>query len=167
MPAQIVPNYKELAKVLAEIREGRTVALTNGCFDLLHVGHIRLLRDAARQGDMLVVALNDDESVRRNKGNDRPVVPLEERMEVIASIEGVDFVTSFGEPTAHFMLDTVRPQVHVKGSDWVAENVPERDIVEAYGGRIAICGDPKTHSSTELARRAAAQSASAQSTGES
>lgn len=167
MTARIVPDYKELARALAAIREGRTIALTNGCFDLLHVGHIRLLQDAARQGDLLVVALNDDESVRRNKGNDRPVVPLEERMEVMASIEGVDFVTSFGEPTAHAMLDTVRPHVHVKGSDWAAEDVPERDIVEAYGGRIAICGDPKTHSSTELARRAAARSESTRSTEES
>lgn len=154
MSARIVPDYRALAAELAAVRAGRVVALTNGCFDLLHVGHVRLLREAAEQGDLLVVALNDDASVRANKGPARPVVPLAERMEVLAAIVGVDFVTSFGEPTAHGLLDALRPDVHVKGTDWSAEEVPERDVVLAYGGRIAICGDPKTHSSTELARRA-------------
>lgn len=154
MPARIVPDHRVLAAELAALRAGRAVALTNGCFDLLHVGHVRLLREAAEQGDLLVVALNDDASVRANKGPARPVVPLEERMEVLAAIEGVDYVTSFGEPTAHALLEALRPDVHVKGTDWSADEVPERDVVLAYGGRIAICGDPKTHSSTDLARRA-------------
>lgn len=154
MPARIVPDYRALAAELAALRTGRVVALTNGCFDLLHVGHVRLLREAADEGDVLVVALNDDASVRANKGPARPVVPLEERMEVLAAIAGVDYVTSFGESTAHELLGALRPDVHVKGTDWRADEVPERDVVLAYGGRIAICGDPKTHSSTDLARRA-------------
>ncbi|MCP3920300.1 MAG: adenylyltransferase/cytidyltransferase family protein [bacterium] len=149
----IVADYRELAEQLARIREGRALALTNGCFDVLHVGHVRLIRAAAQEGDVLVVALNTDESVRRNKGEKRPFVPLDERMEVIDALEGVDFVTSFGEPTADGLLEALRPDVHVKGTDWTAENVPERDVVLAYGGRIAICGDPKSHSSSEILDR--------------
>jgi rfaE bifunctional protein nucleotidyltransferase chain/domain len=148
--ARIVPSYAELARELEGLRAGRTVALTNGCFDVLHVGHVRLLQAAAREGDLLVVALNDDASVRENKGEGRPHVPLEERMEVLAAIDGVDFVTSFGEPTAAGLLEALRPDVHVKGTDWTVETVPEREVVVGYGGRIAICGDPKTHSSTGL-----------------
>ena len=155
MSATIVPAYSELAPRLAEARAGRTVALTNGCFDLLHVGHVRLIREAAREGDLLVVALNDDASAAANKGPGRPIVPLVERMEVIAALKGVDFVTSFGEPTAHGLLESLRPDVHVKGTDWEVEDLPERDVVLGYGGRIAICGDEKTHSSSELARRLA------------
>lgn len=155
MSAQVIPDYLVLAERLASERQGRTVAMTNGCFDILHVGHVRLLRAAAEEGDLLVVALNTDESVRGNKGPGRPLVPLEERMEMIAALSGVDFVTSFGEATPHLLLEALRPDVHIKGTDWTAETVPERTVVEAYGGRIAICGDEKTHSSTELARRMA------------
>jgi rfaE bifunctional protein nucleotidyltransferase chain/domain len=151
LTARVVPDYAELASILAVEREaGRTVALANGCFDVLHVGHVRLLAEATEHADLLVVALNDDESVRTNKGAARPFVPLEERMEVIAAIEGVRYVTSFGEPSAESLLAALRPDVHVKGTDWTAETVPERDVVLAYGGRIAICGDPKTRSSTTL-----------------
>jgi len=148
--AQIIASYTELATALAALRRGRTVALTNGCFDLLHVGHVRLIAAARAHGELLVVALNTDASARRNKGPARPVVPLGERMEVIAALAGVDFVTSFDEPTASELLGAIRPDVHVKGTDWTRETVSERAIVEAYGGRIAICGDPKTHSSTAL-----------------
>ncbi len=151
MSARVVPDYRELARVLeSERRSGRAVALTNGCFDVLHVGHTRLIADAVEQGDLLVVALNSDASARANKGPRRPHVPLAERMELIAALVGVDYVTSFDEPTAAPLLEALRPDVHVKGTDWTAETVPERDVVLAYGGRIAICGDPKTHSSTEL-----------------
>lgn len=154
MHAEIELDYRRLAERLESVRKsGLRLALTNGCFDVLHVGHVRLLREARAQGDLLVVALNDDASVRANKGDARPWVPLEERAEVIASLRGVDYVTSFGEPTAAELLATLRPDVHVKGTDWTAETVPERAIVEAYGGTIAICGDPKTHSSTALIRR--------------
>lgn len=155
MSAQVIPDYLELAELLSPLRQGRSVAMTNGCFDILHVGHVRLLQAAAKEGDLLVVALNTDESVRGNKGPGRPLVPLEERMEMIAAIAGVDFVTSFCEPTPDLLLEALRPDVHIKGTDWTAETVPERTVVEAYGGRIAICGDEKTHSSTELAQRMA------------
>ena len=151
MSARVVSDYRELADILgAERRAGRSVALTNGCFDVLHVGHVRLIAAARGEADILVVALNSDQSARENKGPDRPHVPLAERMELIAALEGVDFVTRFGEPTAEQILAALRPDVHVKGTDWTEETVPERDVVIAYGGRIAICGDPKMHSSRQL-----------------
>ena len=154
MIARIVADHGDLKPILAAARRGgRTVALTNGCFDLLHVGHIRLVRDASSLADMLVVAVNSDASAHTNKGPGRPILPVTERMEVVAAIAGVDFVTSFDEPTAAGLLDSLRPDVHVKGTDWTADTVPERDIVRAYGGRVEIAGDPKTHSSSELISR--------------
>lgn len=154
MSGRIVERYRELAPLLeAERRGGRTVALTNGCFDVLHVGHVRLLRGARDKGDILVVALNSDASARENKGEGRPHVPLGERMEIVAAISGVDFVTSFGEPSAGPLLEALRPDVHVKGTDWTPGTVPERDVVLGYGGRVEIAGDPKRHSSTELIER--------------
>ena len=140
----------EAGELFVMEREGRVVALTNGCFDILHVGHVRMIQAAAQEGDLLVVALNTDASVRRNKGDGRPFVPLEERMEVIAALAGVAFVTSFPESTADALIAALKPEVHVKGTDWTADAVPERAAVEAYGGRILIAGDPKTHSSTGL-----------------
>jgi len=151
--ARVVPDPRELAPLLEQARaRGARVALTNGCFDVLHVGHLRLLREARSLADLLVVALNDDASARANKGDGRPLVPLAERMELLSGIEGVDFVTSFGEPTAAALLDRLRPEIHVKGTDWTSETVPERDVVLAYGGRVVIAGDPKTHSSSDLVR---------------
>jgi rfaE bifunctional protein nucleotidyltransferase chain/domain len=151
---RIAPDYRELATELDEQRRrGRTVVLTNGCFDVLHVGHVRLIRAAQELGDLLVVALNSDASTRANKGEGRPRVALAERMEMVAALEGVDWVTSFDEPTAGPLLQTLKPDVHMKGTDWTAETLPEREVVLAYGGRIAIAGDPKTHSSTELIER--------------
>ena len=146
----VVPDYRELGEQLASQRAGRTLALANGCFDILHVGHVRLLREASSAADLLVVALNTDESVHRNKGPGRPHITLTERMEIIAALKGVHAVTSFPEPTAENLLEALRPDVHVKGTDWTADTVPERATVEAYGGRILIAGDDKTHSSTEL-----------------
>ncbi len=154
MSAEVVPDYRELARRLAPARAaGKSVALANGCFDLLHVGHVRLLREARGHGDLLVVALNSDASARALKGEGRPWVPLAERMEVVAALGGVDFVTSFGEPTASPLIDALRPEVQIKGTDRSPESVPEREQLERHGGRIVICGDPKTHSSTELGRR--------------
>lgn len=154
MNARIVSPYTRLAPLLEELRRrGRSVALANGCFDLLHVGHVRLLRAAGELADTLVVALNSDASAQRNKGPGCPLVPLEERMELIAALEGVDYVTSFDEPSAAALLDTLRPDVQVKGTDWTEDSVPEGDVVRAYGGRVAIAGDSKTHSSSDLARR--------------
>jgi rfaE bifunctional protein nucleotidyltransferase chain/domain len=152
--ARIVVDYQEVARLLEEARgEGRTVALANGCFDVLHVGHIRLLAEARGVADILVVALNTDESVGRHKGAGRPYVPLDERMEVIAALEGVAFVTSFPETTADGLIESLRPDVHVKGTDWTVETVPERAAVEAYGGRIVIAGDEKTHASSDIIDR--------------
>lgn len=158
MSARIVPDYRELARELqrdqgSSATPAMRLVLANGCFDVLHVGHVRLLCAARELGDVLVVALNTDESVRRNKGAGRPRVPLGERMEVVAALAGVDYVTSFAEPTAHDLVDALRPDVHAKGTDWTADAVPERAAVERWGGRVAICGDPKTHSSTELIGR--------------
>ena len=151
MSARVVPDYHQLAPLLdAERGRGRAIALTNGCFDLLHVGHVRLLAGARALADVLVVALNSDASAAAYKGADRPVVPLAERMEVVAAVADVDFVTSFDEPSATALLATLRPEVHVKGTDWTAETVPERDIVVGYGGRVAIAGDAKTHASSDL-----------------
>ncbi|MDP6387490.1 MAG: adenylyltransferase/cytidyltransferase family protein, partial [Planctomycetota bacterium] len=116
MTATIVPDYHELQERLEPLRQGRTLALTNGCFDILHVGHVRLLSAASTQAELLVVALNTDESVHQTKGAGRPLVPLEERMEIIAAIEGVDYVTSFPETLANDLLDALRPDVHVKGT---------------------------------------------------
>lgn len=154
MSARIVADYRALARELgAERAGGRRVALANGCFDLLHVGHVRLLAAARRHAEILVVALNDDASVRRNKGGDRPLVPLEERMEVVAALDGVDYVTSFGETTADELIRALRPEILVKGTDRKAESIPEAATLEACGGRVVICGDPKQHSSSELVAR--------------
>ncbi|MFT5058730.1 MAG: rfaE bifunctional protein nucleotidyltransferase chain/domain [Planctomycetota bacterium] len=154
MSADVIENYTDLAPLLQRQTEaGRTIALTNGCFDLLHVGHIRLLQAAANEADLLIVALNSDESVRGNKGQGRPLVPLAERMEVLAALECVHYVTSFTEPTADALLETLRPTVYCKGTDWTADQVPERATAEKIKARIAICGDAKSHSSSELAER--------------
>lgn len=154
MTAEIVVDRDELARRLGEERErGRTVVLANGCFDLLHVGHVRYLQGAAREGDVLVVALNSDESVRNNKGPERPVQPAEDRAEILAAMECVDFVTVFGEPTADDLIRALRPDVHAKGTDWTAERVPEAETVRSIGGRVAIVGDPKERSSSDLLGR--------------
>ena len=154
MTARIVPDYHELARLLERERAaGSSVALANGCFDVIHVGHVRLLADARRQADLLVVALNSDASVRAIKEPGRPHLPLAERMEIVAAFEGVDYVTSFEELTAGPLIETLRPEVQVKGTDRSPESVPEREILERFGGRIVICGDRKTHSSTELVAR--------------
>lgn len=150
MTARIELDYRSLARELAGPRAGRSVALANGCFDLLHVGHVRLLAAARREAEILVVALNTDESVREAKGSGRPAVPLVERAEVIAALSGVDYVTSFGEPTADALIEALRPEVQIKGTDRDPSSVPERATLEKYGGRIAICGDPKSHSSSAL-----------------
>ena len=137
----------------AERAAGRTIVLANGCFDLIHVGHVRYLEAAKKEGDVLVVAINTDESVRRNKGEGRPFVPQDERAEVLAALRCVDYVTAFGETTADDLIRALRPNVHAKGTEWRADNVPELATVREVGGRVVICGDPKTHSSSEIARR--------------
>ena len=136
-----------LAKELAEPwNQSKTLVLTNGAFDILHVGHIRCLQAASELGDILVVAVNTDESVRRLKGEGRPVVPLQERMEILAAFEGVDYVIPFGEDDPRQVIRTLRPDIHAKGTDYREEEMVEKDEVLKYGGRIEICGDPKDHS---------------------
>lgn len=140
-------------RVDRERAAGRTVAFANGCFDLLHVGHVRYLESAAREADLLVVAVNDDDSVRRLKGEGRPILAAAHRAELVAALRCVDYVVIFPEPTVGPLLDELRPDVHCKGTDYTLDTVPERDIVKAYGGRIAIVGDPKDHSTRDLLAR--------------
>ena len=129
---------------------GRSVAFANGCFDVLHVGHIRYLQGAAEQGDVLVVGVNGDESVRELKGAGRPAMSENERAEIIAAIRGVDYVTIFRERSPARLIGDLKPDVQCKGTDYTADSVPEAEVVRSYGGRVAIVGDPKDHSTTEL-----------------
>lgn len=142
------------AQVASLRKEGKTVALANGVFDFLHVGHVRYLQAARGLADVLVVAVNSDASTRAHKGPSRPVVPAEERAELLAAMACVDHVTIFDAPDVRAVLRALHPDVHVKGTDYTEATVPERDEVLAYGGRVAVAGDPKDHSSTELLRRA-------------
>jgi len=130
-------------------RSGQTIAFANGCFDLLHAGHIRYLQAAAAEADRLIVAVNDDVEAAR-KGPGRPILPAADRAELVAALRGVDCVTVFHEPTVAPLLTLLRPDVHCKGTDYTAESVPERETVLSYGGRIAIVGDPKDHSTRDL-----------------
>jgi len=132
---------------------GRTIAFANGCFDILHVGHVRYLESAAREADVLVVALNDDDSVRQLKGDGRPILPAADRAELVAALRCVDYVVMFSETNVGPLLTALRPDVHCKGTDYTIDSVPERDIVLGYGGRTAIVGDPKDHSTRELLAR--------------
>jgi D-glycero-beta-D-manno-heptose 1-phosphate adenylyltransferase len=130
--------------------KGRTVVLANGCFDLFHVGHIRYLRAAKSQGDVLVVAINSDSSVRRLKGPGRPILPQEERAEILTAFSFVDFVTIFAEATVTEVLLALKPDIHVKGSDYTRQTVPERNTVKSYGGRVAIVGGPKIRNTSQV-----------------
>jgi D-glycero-beta-D-manno-heptose 1-phosphate adenylyltransferase len=132
---------------------GEQIILTNGCFDLLHVGHVRYLRAAKALGGKLVVAVNSDLSARALKGEGRPRVPAAERTEILAALTDVDAVTVFDSLDVRDVVQLLRPDIHAKGTDYTADNVPERDVVIACGGRVAIVGDPKDHSTTELLRR--------------
>ncbi len=151
--ARILERNRLIARVAIARKGGARVVFANGCFDLLHVGHVRYLEAAKGLGDLLVVGVNSDEQVRRLKGEGRPFVPERERAEVIASLRAVDYVTVFHEPTVTELLLAVRPDIHAKGTDYTEETVPERDIVRAYGGRVCIVGDPKDHSSPDMVGR--------------
>ncbi len=151
---EIVADRAELVRRCDRLRaEGRRIVLTNGAFDLLHVGHVRALADAASRGDVLVVGVNDDASVRRLKGEGRPVVPAGERAEVLAALAAVDYVHVFAEGDVRPLLRALRPHVHAKGRDYTVETVPERETAREVGAEIAIVGDPKDHSSTDLLAR--------------
>ncbi len=143
--------------VIAETRSakqaGQTIVLANGCFDVLHAGHIRYLQGARVLGDVLIVAINADDQVKVLKGIGRPILTELDRAELVASIDAVDFVTIFDEPTVEQLLLAIKPHVHAKGTDYTQETVPERDVVRSYGGRVAIVGDPKNHSTSEMLKR--------------
>jgi rfaE bifunctional protein nucleotidyltransferase chain/domain len=132
---------------------GRTIAFANGCFDLLHVGHVRYLQAAAAEADRLVVAINDDRSVEALKGRGQPIVSAADRAELVAALRGVEYVVVFGDATVERLLRLLRPDVHCKGTDYSVDTVPERAVVQAYGGRTAIVGDEKTHSTRDLISR--------------
>ncbi len=149
-----VLDRKQLEEQVARNRaRGLTHAFANGCFDVLHVGHVRYLEAASHEADRLIVAINDDKAVRRLKGPNRPIMSAAERAELVAAFRAVDYVVVFDEPTVAPLLTLLKPDVHCKGTDYTADTVPERDTVRAYGGRIAIVGDPKDHSTRELVER--------------
>jgi len=132
---------------------GSRIVLANGCFDVLHVGHIRYLAGARELGDLLIVGVNSDQQVAIQKGAGRPIMPALERAELLAALESVSYVTVFDEPTVEALLLALKPDVHAKGTDYTVNTVPEREVVKSYGGRIAIVGDPKDHSTSEILSR--------------
>ena len=150
MNAPILDEQRLIDALAAERRAGKRIAFANGVFDVLHVGHVRYLQGAAAIADVLVVAVNGDESVRALKGPSRPVMGESERAEIIAAIRGVSYVTIFSERSPGRLLGILRPDFHAKGTDYTADSVPEAGLVRAYGGEVVIVGDPKDHSTTAI-----------------
>jgi rfaE bifunctional protein nucleotidyltransferase chain/domain len=151
--AEILDRNTLVTRVQQDRAHGLTIAFANGGFDLLHVGHVRYLEGAKREADRLVVAINSDQSVRAQKGPARPILAESDRAELVAALRAVDYVVIFDEPTVAPLLELLKPDVHCKGTDYTVDTVPERDTVRGYGGRIAIVGDPKDHSTTDLLSR--------------
>ena len=147
---QVVGEQELIGLAAADRRAGRTIAFANGCFDVLHVGHVRYLSGAAAEADRLIVAVNNDASVRGLKGEGRPLMEEAARAEMVAALRDVDYVVLFGDRSVDRLLQTIKPDVHCKGTDYTVDTVPERETVRAYGGRIAIVGDPKDHSTKDL-----------------
>jgi D-glycero-beta-D-manno-heptose 1-phosphate adenylyltransferase len=153
MSAQKILSREGLKQRVAAWRQaGESITLANGCFDLLHVGHVRYLHAARKLGGRLIVAINSDDSVRALKGEGRPLMPASERAEILSALADVDAVVIFPEPDVRALIREVRPDVHAKGTDYTAETVPERDVVAQCGGRVEIVGDAKDHSATEIIR---------------
>jgi D-glycero-beta-D-manno-heptose 1-phosphate adenylyltransferase len=149
-----VLSESDLADAVTRDRAaGLTIALANGCFDLLHVGHVRYLQAASAEADRLIVAVNDDRSVSSLKGSGRPILGAADRAELVAAVRGVDYVVVFDDPTVERLLLRLKPDVHCKGTDYTIDSVPERGAVQSYGGRTAIVGDPKNHSTRNLLTR--------------
>ena len=146
----------ELAEIVAALKEnGKTIVLANGCFDILHVGHVRYLEAARALGDCLAVAVNDDASVRKLKGPGRPILDQDARAEIIAGLQSTDWVCVFSGHDVSSVIERLRPQIHAKGTDYTEQTVPERETVSSYGGRTVICGDPKAHSTKDVIKRIA------------
>ncbi len=150
---KILPLDALAGRLDAERRHGHTIVLANGCFDLLHAGHVRFLEGARREGDVLVVAVNSDASERKLKGPGRPVLPAEARAQLVAAVGVVDYVVVFEETDVGALLERLRPDVHAKGTDYTVDTVPERELSGRLGIRVAIAGDPKKHSSADLIAR--------------
>lgn len=142
-----------VTRIDADRKNGSRVVLANGCFDVLHVGHVRYLAGARELGDVLIVGVNSDAQVARLKGDGRPIVSESERAELVDALELVSYVTVFDEPTVEQLLLALKPDVHAKGTDYTEDSVPERDVVRSYGGRVAIVGDPKDHSTSAILAR--------------
>lgn len=152
----MVVTQSELVETVARERAaGKSIAFANGCFDLLHVGHLRYLQAAAGEADRLIVAVNDDASVAALKGAGRPILAAADRAELVAALRGVDYVVVFSDATVERLLRLLKPDVHCKGTDYTVDTVPERAVVASYGGRTAIVGDPKQHATRELLKRIA------------
>ena len=150
VPAPVLERNRLIARVAIERRGGKRIVLANGCFDLFHVGHVRYLAGAKALGECLIVGINSDEQVRILKGANRPYIPENERAEIVSALRFVDYVTIFPEPTVTELIRAIRPDFHAKGTDYTSDTVPEREIVREYGGKVAIVGDPKDQSSTDL-----------------
>ena len=148
--ARILNRPQLIAAISGARKDGQQIVFANGCFDVLHVGHVRYLEAAKALGDLLIVAINSDAQARRLKGDGRPLMPQDQRAEIVSALAAVDFVTVFEEPTVAELLLALKPDIHAKGTDYTVDTVPERDVVRSYGGRVAIAGDPKDHSSSGL-----------------
>lgn len=148
---KVIQNLNELKKIIdTEKVAGKKIVFGNGCFDIIHVGHVRYLRGAKELGDVLIVAVNDDSSVTGLGKRKKVVTPADERAEIISALDCVDYVILFSDPTVENLLWTLRPHIHAKGTDYTEDNIPERDIVRSYGGQVAIVGDPKDHSTRDI-----------------
>jgi rfaE bifunctional protein nucleotidyltransferase chain/domain len=151
MMGQIIDTLEKLKTIIEhEKGRGKKIVFGNGCFDLLHVGHVRYLKGAKALGDILIVAVNDDASVTGLGKRKKVVTPARERAEIMAALDAVDYVILFREPTVENLLLALKPDIHAKGTDYTEESVPEKNIVNSYGGRVAIVGDPKDHSTRDL-----------------
>ena len=155
--ARILHRDALVARITEERARGSRIVLANGCFDILHAGHVRYLEGARALGNVLVVGINSDAQVARLKGAGRPILPERERAELVASLRAVDLVTIFSEPTVTELLIAIKPDVHAKGTDYTEETVPERDVVRSYGGSVRIVGDPKDHSTSEILRKVSSE----------
>lgn len=154
--AKKILTHEALLEKVARLKsEGKRIVLTNGCFDILHVGHVRYLCAAKEHGDVLIVAVNSDASARRLKGEGRPFMNERERMELLSCLEPVDYLVLFEDDDVSRLLLALKPHVHAKGTDYTVDTVPERETVRSYGGEVVVCGDPKDHSATEIGDRIA------------
>jgi len=154
--SKFIEDHDALAARVEDLKgRGKRVVMGNGCFDILHVGHVRYLYGAKREGDVLLVAVNSDKSIARLEKRNKPVIPEKERIEILESLEMIDYLTLFDEPTVDPLLRKLKPHVHAKGTDYTRDSVPERETVLSYGGEIAIVGDPKRHSSSAIIEKIA------------